>query len=192
MAQARWQLSFVLFVAQDPYVMATFHHYDPWTFCGDNLGTYDDNWTDTNLSSPMDTMLAWSQSTGKGMPVYIGEWGVGWGITRNQEASPPRSGTMAAGSRCGIPAPSRGTTTLPTASQGPATGTAPNASIPTASDDRGVWLSERGSARPNASISTPGAAIQGTVFPRETVKCMCATSGGSGGRPWTFDVSAGR
>ena len=64
---------------QDPYVMATFHHYDPWTFCGDNQGTYDDNWTDTNLSGPMDTMLAWSQSTGKGMPVYIGEWGVGWG-----------------------------------------------------------------------------------------------------------------
>ena len=64
---------------QDPYLMATFHHYDPWTFCGDNQGTYDDNWTDANLSGPMDTMLAWAQSTGKGMPVYIGEWGVGWG-----------------------------------------------------------------------------------------------------------------
>jgi endoglucanase len=64
---------------QDPYVMATFHHYDPWTFCGDNQGTYDDAWTDANLSGPMETMLAWAQSTGKGMPVYIGEWGVGWG-----------------------------------------------------------------------------------------------------------------
>ena len=64
---------------QDPYLMATFHHYDPWTFCGDNQGTYDDNWTDANLSGPMDTMLAWAQTTGKGMPVYIGEWGVGWG-----------------------------------------------------------------------------------------------------------------
>jgi hypothetical protein len=64
---------------QDPYVMATFHHYDPWTFCGDNQGTYDDNWTDANLSGPMDTMLAWAKSTGKGMPVHIGEWGVGWG-----------------------------------------------------------------------------------------------------------------
>ena len=27
----------------------------------------------------METMLAWAQSTGKGMPVYIGEWGVDWG-----------------------------------------------------------------------------------------------------------------
>jgi endoglucanase len=64
---------------QDPYLMATFHHYDPWTFCGDNQGTYDDNWTDANLSGPMETMRTWSGSTGKGMPVYIGEWGVGWG-----------------------------------------------------------------------------------------------------------------
>ncbi len=64
---------------QDPYLMATFHHYDPWTFCGDNQGTYDDSWTDANLSNPMDSMLAWADSVGKGMPVYIGEWGVGWG-----------------------------------------------------------------------------------------------------------------
>ncbi len=64
---------------QDPYLMATFHHYDPWTFCGDNQGTYDDPWDDGNLSGPMDTMLAWANSVGNGMPVYIGEWGVGWG-----------------------------------------------------------------------------------------------------------------
>lgn len=63
----------------DPYVMVTFHHYDPWTFCGDNQGTYDDAWTDANLSEPMDTMLAWADSVGNGMPVFIGEWGVGWG-----------------------------------------------------------------------------------------------------------------
>jgi endoglucanase len=64
---------------QDPYVIATFHHYDPWTFCGDNQGTYDDRWDDDNLSGPMDTMLAWANSVGNGMPVYIGEWGVAWG-----------------------------------------------------------------------------------------------------------------
>jgi len=63
----------------DPYLMATFHHYNPWTFCGDNQGTYDDAWTDVQISSPMDTMLAWSNSVGKGMPIFIGEWGVGWG-----------------------------------------------------------------------------------------------------------------
>lgn len=64
---------------EDPYVMATFHHYDPWTFCGDNQGSYDDAWTDSNLSAPMDTMQRWADTVGKGMPVFIGEWGVGWG-----------------------------------------------------------------------------------------------------------------
>jgi aryl-phospho-beta-D-glucosidase BglC (GH1 family) len=63
----------------DKYVMATFHHYNPWTFCGDNQGSYDDAWTDANLSAPMETMLRWANSVGRGMPVFIGEWGVGWG-----------------------------------------------------------------------------------------------------------------
>jgi hypothetical protein len=62
----------------DPFVMVTFHHYDPWTFCGDNQGTYDDPWTDENQSGPMDTMANWAKTVGGGMPVYIGEWGVGW------------------------------------------------------------------------------------------------------------------
>jgi endoglucanase len=69
---------------QDAYVMATFHHYDPWTFCGDNQGSYDDPWTDSNLSTPMDTMLAWANSVGNAMPIYIGEWGVGWGSRYSQ------------------------------------------------------------------------------------------------------------
>ncbi|MBN2192613.1 MAG: glycoside hydrolase family 5 protein [Polyangiaceae bacterium] len=64
---------------QDAYLMATFHHYDPWTFCGDNQGSYDDAWTDDNLSGPIDAMLDWASSVGGGMPVFIGEWGVGWG-----------------------------------------------------------------------------------------------------------------
>lgn len=63
----------------DPYLMVTFHHYDPWTFCGDNQGTYDDAWTDANQSDPMELMADWAASVGGGMPVYIGEWGVGWG-----------------------------------------------------------------------------------------------------------------
>jgi hypothetical protein len=64
---------------EDAFVMATFHHYNPWSFCGDNQGTYDDPWTDLNLSEPMETMRKWAESVGNGMPVYIGEWGVGWG-----------------------------------------------------------------------------------------------------------------
>lgn len=62
----------------DPYVMATFHHYNPWTFCGDNQGDYADPWTEANISGPMDMMASWAASVGKGMPVYIGEWGVAW------------------------------------------------------------------------------------------------------------------
>jgi len=68
----------------DPYVMATFHHYNPWTFCGDNQGSYDDAWTEGNISQPMDTMLAWAASVGHGMPVFIGEWGVAWGSRYDQ------------------------------------------------------------------------------------------------------------
>ena len=63
---------------QDAYLMSTFHHYDPWTFCGNDQGSYDDAWTDSNISGPMDTMLSWAKSVGQGMPVYIGEWGVAW------------------------------------------------------------------------------------------------------------------
>ena len=68
----------------DPYVMATFHHYDPWTFCGDNQGDYADPWTESNLADPMDTMLTWASEVGRGMPVHIGEWGVGWGSRYGQ------------------------------------------------------------------------------------------------------------
>lgn len=63
----------------DPYVMATFHHYDPWQFCGSEQGSYDDVWTQSNQSTPMVTMANWAKTVGNGMPVYIGEWGVGWG-----------------------------------------------------------------------------------------------------------------
>ena len=62
----------------DPYLMATFHHYDPWTFSGNDQGDYADAWTETNIRAPMQTMADWAKTTGKGMPVFIGEWGVGW------------------------------------------------------------------------------------------------------------------
>ena len=63
----------------DPYVMATFHHYDPWSFCGDGQGDYADAWSAANIGGPMDVMKSWADTVGRGMPVYIGEWGVGWG-----------------------------------------------------------------------------------------------------------------
>lgn len=62
----------------DAHVMATFHHYNPWTFNGDNQGDYADAWTEADVSGPMKLMAAWASTTGRGMPVFIGEWGVGW------------------------------------------------------------------------------------------------------------------
>lgn len=64
---------------QDPYMMATHHHYEPWEFSGNGQGDYADPWTESDLSDPMQTMAAWANTIGNGMPVYIGEWGVGWG-----------------------------------------------------------------------------------------------------------------
>lgn len=64
---------------EDDYLMATFHHYDPWEFNGDNQGDYADEWTDDNIASPMAIMKDWADSVGNGMPIYIGEWGTGWG-----------------------------------------------------------------------------------------------------------------
>jgi hypothetical protein len=64
---------------QDKFMMAEFHHYNPWTFNGDNQGDYSDNWNDGDVSGPMDIMANWANSVGQGMPVYIGEWGTGWG-----------------------------------------------------------------------------------------------------------------
>lgn len=64
---------------RDPYLMATFHHYSPWSFNGDNQGDYADRWTDDDIAGPMRLMADWAATTGGGMPVFIGEWGVGWG-----------------------------------------------------------------------------------------------------------------
>ncbi|MBW8303930.1 MAG: glycoside hydrolase family 5 protein [Brevundimonas sp.] len=63
---------------RDRYVMATFHHYNPWTFNGDNQGDYADPWTDDDITGPMQVMAEWAATTGGGMPVFIGEWGTGW------------------------------------------------------------------------------------------------------------------
>ncbi len=64
---------------RDPYLMATFHHYHPWAFNGDHQGSYDDPWTDQDLYGPMDQALDWARTSGQGIPIYIGEWGTGWG-----------------------------------------------------------------------------------------------------------------
>ena len=63
----------------DNYVMATFHHYSPWSFCGNDQGSYDDSWDSSDILEPIEVMQNWADGVGEGMPIYIGEWGVGWG-----------------------------------------------------------------------------------------------------------------
>jgi hypothetical protein len=77
---ATWPNLDVVGGGNDPYVMATFHHYEPWTFSGQDQGDFADNWTDYEVYNPMDVMQTWANGVGKGMPVFIGEWGVGWGL----------------------------------------------------------------------------------------------------------------
>lgn len=64
----------------DPYVMATFHHYDPWTQfhsedSPDKAYSFDVN----TIENPMRQAQQWQTTIGANMPIYIGEWGVGWG-----------------------------------------------------------------------------------------------------------------
>jgi len=63
----------------DAYIAATFHHYIPWSFCGNDQGDFTDAWTYKDQYTPMDVMNNWANTVGNGMPVYIGEWGVAWG-----------------------------------------------------------------------------------------------------------------
>ena len=64
----------------DPYLMATFHHYDPWTeFHSEDAPNRAYPFTDDTLRNPMRTADEWRQQLGVDLPIYIGEWGVGWG-----------------------------------------------------------------------------------------------------------------
>lgn len=63
---------------KDKYLMATFHHYNPWTYHGED-GDKAYQWQESDVTDPMATMEAWASSVGNGMPIYIGEWGNGWG-----------------------------------------------------------------------------------------------------------------
>ncbi|PCK08950.1 MAG: glycosyl hydrolase family 5 [Alteromonadaceae bacterium] len=69
---------------QDQFIIATFHHYDPWDeFHFEDTWPKNFNFTDNTVFGPMETMINWSNSVGNGMPIHIGEWGVGWGKQRD-------------------------------------------------------------------------------------------------------------
>ncbi|GAD01357.1 cellulase family glycosylhydrolase [Agarivorans albus] len=66
----------------DPYVMAAFHHYNPWSYHGEgNLST---KWTESDISDPIRTMQQWANGVGQGMPIYISEWGTNWQKYKSQ------------------------------------------------------------------------------------------------------------
>lgn len=62
---------------EDDYVMASFHHYQPWEFSGQD-GDHAMDWTASMMQASFNTAAAWASSTGGGMPIYVSEWGVGW------------------------------------------------------------------------------------------------------------------
>lgn len=64
----------------DPHVMATFHHYDPWTqFHSEDSPDKAYNFDLNTIENPMRQAQQWQTTVGANMPIYIGEWGVGWG-----------------------------------------------------------------------------------------------------------------
>lgn len=64
----------------DPYLMATFHHYDPWAeFHSEDAADRAYPFTDNTLREPMRIADEWRTNIGVNLPIYIGEWGVGWG-----------------------------------------------------------------------------------------------------------------
>lgn len=61
----------------DSYLMASFHHYNPWSFHGQ--GNHMTDWNSSHLEGPFSTMQNWANGVGQGMPIYISEWGTDWG-----------------------------------------------------------------------------------------------------------------
>lgn len=62
---------------EDNYVMASFHHYQPWEFSGQD-GDHAMDWTASMMQASFTTASAWANGIGGGMPLYVSEWGVGW------------------------------------------------------------------------------------------------------------------
>jgi aryl-phospho-beta-D-glucosidase BglC (GH1 family) len=61
----------------DPYLMATFHSYDPWEFAGEGTGTWGTAADKQAVTNRFNEAAAWSQQYN--IPVMLGEWGtVGW------------------------------------------------------------------------------------------------------------------
>lgn len=58
----------------DPYIIATFHYYTPWNFCGEGTGTWGATDDIQQIVDTFDNIQLWALENNA--PVYMGEFGV--------------------------------------------------------------------------------------------------------------------
>lgn len=61
-------------IPNDPYVIATFHYYDPYDFTHEKIGTWGTDNDMTQIRKAFDKVKQWSDKNH--IPVYLGEYGV--------------------------------------------------------------------------------------------------------------------
>ena len=59
--------------ASDPYIIANFHNYNPYSFCGYSTGTWGSTGDIASMSSDLSNAATWASS--RGVPLYMGEYG---------------------------------------------------------------------------------------------------------------------
>lgn len=67
-------------IPDDPYLIAYFHSYDPWSFAGESKGTWGDN-ERSAMKSRFATIKAWSEKNN--IPVTLNEFGAMWDCEYN-------------------------------------------------------------------------------------------------------------
>jgi len=60
-------------IPSDSHLIATFHYYNPWNFCGQAIGTWGSASDISTLNNDMSTVAAWAAS--HSIPLYMGEYG---------------------------------------------------------------------------------------------------------------------
>jgi len=61
-------------VPNDPYLIATFHYYNPWSFCGQSSGTWGSAANIATVASDFAALKSWGAR--HSIPLYMGEYGV--------------------------------------------------------------------------------------------------------------------
>ncbi len=60
--------------AGGPYLIATFHNYNPWSFAGQSSGTWGSSDDIASMKAQLDIAAAWGKQNN--VPLYMGEYGV--------------------------------------------------------------------------------------------------------------------